>query len=98
MHCAAKGYFLGSLVQTATALLGLMALASSSTDWITPFLSTTNVVRCAQSDSSFWTLYIFRLPYSFSTLRFLSLSRGDVTRFVSAKAVVAAALSMLLLN
>src|SRR5579859_946702 len=95
-HRAATGYFLGSLVHTATALFGLMALASSSTDWIKPFLSTTKVVRWAQSYSSFWTLYIFRMPYSLSTLRFMSLSNGKVTPIFWAKALLAAGLSILI--
>lgn len=74
----------------AMAVLGSTALFSSSMCWITPSLSTTNVVRFENCFS--W----FRIPYSLETLRVMSLSRGNVRPSCFANSPFAAGLSMLI--
>lgn len=61
-----------------------------------PSLSTTNVVRRANSYLSPFMGYVRTIPYSLSTLRFISLSSGNVTPICFANAAFAGGLSMLM--
>ena len=72
-----------------------MAVVSKSMCLITPSLPTTNVVRRANSYLSFAIGYAFTMPYCFKTVRFMSLSKGNVTPICFANAALAGGLSML---